>query len=124
MIGIEMSKSYEFEGNVKEIMEMQTFPSGFCKREFVVTDTDDRYPQDIKFSAIKNNCALLDSIRKGDTVRVTFSLRGNLYNGRYYTDLQMYKIEKMDVDGSTAEPIPQPADDFPVDDISDDDMPF
>ena len=55
---------------------------------------------------------------------MTFSLRGNLYNGRYYTDLQMYKIEKMDVDGSTAEPIPQPADDFPVDDISDDDMPF
>lgn len=119
-----MSKAYEFEGTVKEIMEMQTFASGFCKREFVVTDTDDRYPQDIKFTAIKNNCALLDTVKRGDQVRVTFSLRGNLYKERYYTDLQMFKLEKMDVDGSTAEPIPQPADDFPVDDLTDDDMPF
>jgi hypothetical protein len=119
-----MSKFYEFEGTVKEIMDMQTFASGFCKREFVVTDTDDRWPQDIKFNVIKNNCALLDTIKKGDQVRVTFSLRGNLYNGRYYTDLQAFKLEKMEPDGSSSEPIPQPADDFPVDDISDDDMPF
>ena len=108
-----MSTSYEFEGSVKEIMDTQTFASGFTKREIVVTDT-----------AIKNNCALLDTIKKGDTVRVSFSLRGNFYNGRYYTDLQLYKLVKVEVDGSTAEPIPQPADEFPVDEISDDDMPF
>ncbi|MBQ9693205.1 MAG: DUF3127 domain-containing protein [Kiritimatiellae bacterium] len=119
-----MSTPYEFEGTVKEIMDLQTFPSGFCKREFVVTDKDDRYPQDIKFVAIKNNCALLDSVHRGDEVRVTFSLRGNCYNGRYYTDLQMFKLVKVEVDGSTAEPIPQPADEFPVDEISDEDMPF
>lgn len=119
-----MIKNYEFEGDVKEIMDMQTFPSGFCKREFVVTDKDERWPQDIKFTAIKNNCALLDTIKKGDTVRVTFSLRGNCYNGRYYTDLQMFKLEKMEADGNVSEPIPQPADEFPVDDISDEDMPF
>ncbi len=119
-----MSKSYEFEGTVKEIMDVQTFASGFCKRDFVVTDTEDRWPQDIKFTVVKNNCALLDPIKKGDQVRVTFSLRGNLYNGRYYTDLQAFKLEKMEPDGSSSEPIPQPADDFPVDDISDDEMPF
>ena len=119
-----MSTSYEFEGTVKEIMDMQTFASGFTKREIVITDKDDRYPQDIKFVAVKNNCSLLDTIKKGDTVRVNFSLRGNLYNGRYYTDLQLFKLVKVEVDGSTAEPIPQPADDFPVDDISDEDMPF
>jgi hypothetical protein len=119
-----MSKSYEFEGVVKEIMDVQTFASGFTKREFVVTDTDDRWPQDIKFNAIKNNCALLDTVKKGDSVRVTFSLRGNLYNGRYYTDLQMFKLEKLEADGTSSEPIPQPADEFPVDDISDEDMPF
>jgi hypothetical protein len=119
-----MSKSYEFEGTVKEITDVQTFASGFTKREFVVTDTDERWPQDIKFNAIKNNCALLDTVKKGDTVRVTFSLRGNLYNGRYYTDLQMFKLEKLEADGTSSEPIPQPADEFPVDDISDEDMPF
>lgn len=119
-----MSTSYTFEGKIKVVMDTVTFASGFCKREFVVTEEDDRYPQDIKFAMVKNNCALLDSMKPGDSVRVTFSLRGNLYKDRYYTDLQAFKIEKLEPDGSTSEPIPQPADDFPVDTISDDDMPF
>ncbi len=119
-----MSTAYEFEGSMKVIMDTLAFPSGFTKREFVVTDDDDRYPQDIKFTVVKNNCALLDSFKAGDRVKVTFSLRGNLYKDRYYTDLQAFKLEKMEVDGSSSEPIPQPADDFPVDTISDDDMPF
>ncbi len=119
-----MSKAFELEGPIKEIMETKTFASGFCKREFVVTEEDDRYPQDIKFALVKNNCALLDSMKLGDRVRVTFSLRGNLYQGRYYTDLQAYKLEKLEPDGSSSEPIPVPAYDFPVDTIADDEMPF
>lgn len=119
-----MSKAYELEGTLKEVMELKTFPSGFCKREFVVTEDDDRYPQDIKLAMVKNNCALLDAVKPGERVRVTFSLRGNLYQGRYFTDLQAFKLDKLEPDGSSSEPIPQPADDFPVDTISDDDMPF
>ncbi len=119
-----MSKAFELEGTMKVILDTVTFQSGFTKREFVVTDDDERYPQDIKFSVVKGNCALLDSFKANDRVKVTFSLRGNLYKDRYYTDLQAFKLEKLEVDGSTTEPIPQPADDFPVDSISDDDMPF
>ena len=119
-----VSKAFELDGTIKEVMETKTFPSGFSKREFVVTEDDDRYPQDIKLAVIKNNCGLLDTVKPGDRVRVTFSLRGNLYQGRYYTDLQAFKVERLDPDGSTAEPLPEAADDFPVDDISDADMPF
>ena len=71
-----MSKAFELEGTLKEVMETKTFPSGFTKREFVVTEDDDRYPQDIKLSMVKGNCALLDTVKPGDKVRVTFSLRG------------------------------------------------
>lgn len=119
-----MSKAFELDGTIKEVMDKMTFQSGFSKREFVVTDDDDRYPQDIKMEMVKENCALLDSFQKGDRVHVTFSLRGNLYQGRYFTNIQAFKIAKLEADGSTSEPIPQPADDFPVDTISDDDMPF
>ncbi len=119
-----MSKAYEFDGKVKVIFDTVTFPSGFTKREFVVTEPGDRYPQDVKFNMIRENCALLDSFKPGDAVRVTFNLRGNLYKDKYYTDLQAFKIAKLEPDGSTAEPIAQPADDFPVDTLSDDDMPF
>ena len=119
-----MSKPFEVEGTLKVLMEPMTFQGGFRKREFVVTEEDERYPQDIKFAVVQNNCALLDSFKPGDKVRVTFSLRGNLYKDRYYTDLQAFKIERLDVDGSSSEPIPQPPEDFVADTVTDDDMPF
>ncbi len=119
-----MGKSFELEGCVKEIMDLVTYQSGFCKREFVVTDEDDRYPQDVKFTMLKANCGLLDGIQPQDRVRVHFSIRGNLYNGKYYNDLHAYKIEKLEVDGSSTEPLAVPAEDFDSDVISDDEMPF
>ena len=112
-----MSKAFELEGTLKEVMETKTFPSGFTKREFVVTEDDDRYPQDIKLSMVKGNCALLDTVKPGDKVRVTFSLRG-------YTDLNAFKLERLEPDGSSAEPIPVPTDDLVPDEIRDEDMPF
>lgn len=119
-----MGKTYDLEGSIKEVMEMQTFPSGFSKREFVVTEDDDRYPQEIKLAMVKDNCTLLDSVKTGDRVKVTFSLRGNFYKDRYYTDLQAFKLEKLDADGSSAEMVPVPPMEPPVDDVTDDDMPF
>ena len=41
--------AYELAGTIKVIMDTQTFGSGFTKREFVVTDSSGRYPQEIKF---------------------------------------------------------------------------
>lgn len=51
--------AYEMTGAVKVVMDEVTFPSGFNKREFVVTTEDDRYPQDIKFETVKEKTALL-----------------------------------------------------------------
>ena len=44
--------AFELKGTVKKVFDQQDFPSGFYKRDFVVT-TEDQYPQDIKFSAAK-----------------------------------------------------------------------
>ena len=101
---------YEMVGAVKVILEPMSFPSGFTKREFVLTMEDD-YPQDIKFACIKEKSALLDAVAPGDRVRVSFRIRGNLFKERYFVDLQAFRIEKVDGDGSsveydTAEPVP------------------
>lgn len=119
-----MSKSFELEGELIEIMDIQTFQSGFTKREFVIREEDDRYPQDIKMTLMRNLCSLLDNFKKGDRIRVTFSLRGSKWQERYFTDLNAFKIERVEVDGSTVEPVEMPEDDFVTDDIADDDMPF
>ncbi|MCD8482406.1 MAG: DUF3127 domain-containing protein [Verrucomicrobia bacterium] len=74
-------------------MDLQTFPSGFTKREFVVT-TDERFPQDIKLDLLKEKTDLVNGYKVGDAVTVQFDLRGREYNGRYYNDLTAWKIER------------------------------
>ncbi|KAK7249640.1 hypothetical protein SO694_00004165 [Aureococcus anophagefferens] len=44
------SGSYDMEGTISKIGEVQTFESGFAKIEFVVT-TEEMYPQEVKLPA-------------------------------------------------------------------------
>ena len=85
--------SYQLSGRIKTVMDQVTFPSGFTKREFVVT-TEDKFPQDIKLELIKDKCALVDGFASGEEVTVSFNIRGNENNGRYYVNLQAWKIDK------------------------------
>ncbi len=84
--------AYELEGILKVVMDAQTFGSGFTKREFVVTVGEDRYPQDIKLEFVKDKCSLLDRYQPGHKVKVGFDIRGGEHNGRYYVNLQAWRI--------------------------------
>jgi len=92
---------YEAAGKIKLISDTQSFPSGFTKREFVVTTSNDKFPQDLKFEVVKDKCSLLDSYQSGQEVQVTFDIRGNEYNGKYYVSLSCWKIQAAD---GSAEP--------------------
>ena len=83
---------YEMVGSVKVIEDTQTFASGFSKREFVIT-TEEKFPQDVKFEATKEKIEQVDRLKVGDQVKVSFFIRGNEYKGRYYVNLQAWKIE-------------------------------
>ncbi len=115
-------------------MEEQSFSSGFTKREFVLT-TEEQYPQDIKFELIKDKTSAIDKFNVNDTIKVSFNLRGNEYNGKYYVNLQAWRVEAE----TAGSPIPPPLDpmaDMPtatvssgpaptnIDDIGEDDLPF
>lgn len=82
---------YNLTGTIKLLNDMQTFESGFKKREFVVT-TQGEYSQDIKLEALKDNADKLANFKVGDTVVVNFDIRGNEYNGKYYNNLIAWKI--------------------------------
>lgn len=122
--------SYEVTGTIKAVMDLQTFDSGFTKREFVVT-TKEQYPQDLKFELVKDKTSLIDSYKKGDDVKVSFNIRGNEYNGRYYVNLGAWRIEAntpvsapppLDPIPSTTQAAPAPTSAPPL--PEDDDLPF
>ena len=84
--------SYELSGNVKVVLEPQTFASGFIKRELVVSVQDGQYTQEICVEFVKDKVALLDSLQPGQPVSISFNIKGREYNGRYYTNLQGWKL--------------------------------
>ncbi|MEZ7837272.1 MAG: DUF3127 domain-containing protein [Flavobacteriales bacterium] len=85
--------SFEIKGKIKVLFDRQDFPSGFFKRDFVIT-TNDQYPQDIKFGALKERVEQLDGLSVDDEVTVKFDVKGREYNGNYYVDLNAWRIER------------------------------
>jgi single-strand DNA-binding protein len=117
--------AYELTGKIKLIQEAKTFNSGFTKREMVVIVEDGKYPQEINLEFVQDKTALLDGLQAGQEVTVSFDIRGREYNGRYFNNLQGWKVVTLgDQSPSTGEE-PPPAPPFPSpSDFGDDDIPF
>ncbi|MFK7849694.1 MAG: DUF3127 domain-containing protein [Akkermansiaceae bacterium] len=120
---------YETKGKIKLINDTQTFPSGFSKREFVVTTEDSKYPQDLKFEVVKDKTSVLDNYKVGQDVVVNFDIRGNEYNGRYYVNLSCWKLSAGDGNHDSGQAPPMDAEPSAdelrkEDDFDDDDIPF
>ena len=106
--------AYDLTGKLKVIQAAQTFGAkGFTKREFVVTVAAGKYPQDIALECVQEKITLLDGLEPGQTVTVTFDIRGREYNGRYFNNLQALRISAEEgakpAGGDDRSPIP---DDF------------
>lgn len=115
--------AYELSGKIKLIQDPKTFDSGFTKREMVVTVEDGKYPQEINLEFVQDKAALLDSLHAGQDVTVSFDIRGREYNGRYFNNLQGWKVVTSNDAPSAAmdeqsPPFPSPSD------FADDDIPF
>jgi single-strand DNA-binding protein len=89
-----MAQTFELEGTLKHIYDVQTFASGFSKREFVVEVPDGKYPQMIKFECVKDKTSMLDGVSVGDAVKVAFDIRGSEYKERFYVNLNAWKLTK------------------------------
>jgi len=92
-LSAEVGMPYDLTGKVKLVQEPQTFPSGFTKREVVVTVEDGKYPQDISLEFLQDKASLLDTVSEGQEIKVFFDIRGREYNGRYFNNLVGWKIE-------------------------------
>jgi hypothetical protein len=129
-----MSQIYEYTGVVEEVGSTQQIgTNGFTKREIVIgndVDSTSKWPNPVKFTFKKDNCQLLDSVKKGVRAKVRFAIDGRRWDdpktgtAKYFTDLTGLRIEVINNDGSSTEPIPAPAeyDGAGADDI--DTMPF
>lgn len=117
----------DIEGSVKLVYETQTFNSGFQKREFVLT-TKEQYPQDIKFELVKDRIDLIDAYKPGDNLKVHFNIRGNEYNGKYFVNLQAWRLEPLNTAAQSGDDAfgdaGLPNEPEVPSDVAEDDLPF
>jgi hypothetical protein len=55
--------------------------------------SDGAYPQRIKMELTQDKCQLLDSYKEGDKIKVSFNIRGSEWQGKYFVNLQAWKID-------------------------------
>jgi len=117
-----------YDGKILKIGEVQTFTSNFKKREFVVIEEVDKYPQEIKFEFVGDQVDVLDSYKEGDAVTVAFLLRGNEYQDKHYVSLKAIAIgERISDDNPLREVTASKVKTKPVQthsEPSEDDLPF
>ena len=128
-----MAAIYEYTGVVEKILDLQTFASGFTKRDIVLGDdvgTGSKYPNHIAFTFKKDSTGLLEGVKSGQRVKIRFAIDGREWTNpqgqvKYFTDLTGLKLEVLNADGSSTEPVPVPAEpEAAFDAAAADDMPF
>lgn len=128
-----MAAIYEYTGVVEKVLPTQTFASGFTKRDIVMTDDvgqESKWPNHIAFTFKKDNASLLDGVKDGQRAKIRFAIDGREWTNpqgqvKYFTDLTGLKLEVLNSDGTSTEPVPAPAEPEDVADVGDlDDMPF
>jgi hypothetical protein len=89
--------SSEIKGSFVLIRPTQKLSDKFQKREFVIV-TEEKYPQHLQFQCVNDKCSILESFTEGQSVIVSYNLRGNKYTTntgevKYFVSLEAWKIE-------------------------------
>ncbi|CAI8346842.1 MAG: Uncharacterised protein [Opitutia bacterium UBA7350] len=84
--------SFEISGTIKSIFPEQTFKGGFNKREFLLSKKDGKFEQEFNFECVKDKVELVDHLKEGDAVSVSFDIRCREWQGKYFTNLVAWKI--------------------------------
>ena len=86
--------SLEVQGTIIVIGETETIGAKGFKKRLVVVKTDEAYPQTIPIEFTQDKTNLLDNYSIGDIVKISINLRGSEWQGKYYANIQGWKIDK------------------------------
>ena len=91
--------SFAVTGTVKEVLQTKQGVSASGKewatQEFILTTDDSNYPCDICFRIFGNDKITECAVNAGESIQVFFDIRSRDYNGRWFTDINVWKIDRM-----------------------------
>lgn len=82
----------QLQGAIKVIGDVQHVSDKFRKREIVIT-TDGQYPQHIPIQLTQDKTELIANYQIGDVIKVDINIRGREHQGKYYSNIEGWRIE-------------------------------
>lgn len=115
----------EITGTITNILDLQSGEgkNGPWKKQEFILETDDQYPRKVCIAVWGDKIEQF-SLKAEEKVTVSINIESREFNGRWYTDVKAWKIEKPT--GPDAPPPPPPPD-YEIEEPSSgppDDLPF
>ena len=120
--------SLQVKGKIQQILKPESGVSRagneWKKQEFII-ETDEQFPKKICFTLFNDKTSLVDGLTTGEEVEVSFNVESREYNGKWFHNINAWKIEK-----PSSENLPEPPEfsmgDIPPEPADDDanDLPF
>ncbi|MGQ8336173.1 DUF3127 domain-containing protein [Sunxiuqinia sp. A32] len=119
--------SLEVKGKITHILPVSTGVSKagkeWQKQEFVI-ETDDQYPKQVCFTLFNDKVNLIDGLATETEVNVSFSVESREFNGRWYHNINAWRIDTVSAEAPSGFPPEFSADDIPPESADNNDLPF
>jgi len=116
----------ELQGTIKLINPTETVGANGFRKRLLVLSSHEAYPQSIPIDFVQDKVDILNNYQPGQEVKIGINIRGNEYQGKYYCNIQGWKIEALTPAGQQQAPsqgYQAPAQQYP-NDAPTDDLPF
>jgi len=119
----------EIKGKINQVLQPSSGISKagneWKKQEFVVETAEDQYPKQICFTLFNDKISLIEGLKPGTEVNVSFSVESREFNGRWYHNINAWKVDKLAPEAPGNFPPEFSADDIPPESVDDgNDLPF
>ena len=116
----------EIKGRLNQVLPLSSGVSKagneWKKQEFVI-ETQDQFPKQVCFTLFGDKISLIEGFQSGTEVNVFFDVESREFNGRWYHNINAWKVEAVGAAGSTTPPPFTPGD-VPPEPMEGDDLPF
>jgi len=119
----------QVKGKIQQILKLESGVSRagneWKKQEFVI-ETIEQFPRKICFTLFNDKLSLIDGISNGDEVEVSFNIESREFNGKWFHNINAWKIDKPEKSSYHEPSPPFSSDDIPPEpaEYGVDDLPF
>ncbi|MGD9929019.1 MAG: DUF3127 domain-containing protein [Mangrovibacterium sp.] len=119
----------EIKGKINQILPVSSGVSKagneWKKQEFVIDTIDEQFPKQVCFTVFNDKVNLIDGLKAGMEVNVSFNVESREFNGRWYHNINAWKVDSLSPESQGGYRPEFTADDIPPEPMDNgNDLPF